>query len=144
MNSCRTHAFGIPQPQEDRGGDRGFNPSRRCIRPRIDCSPPPMVATMVTGGCRVCFGLPSGIDEVVMMAHLNKVSPASPYIINVSSVKKGPVSVGVAKSVGSLWILAVGESFRKVVRWCVVRHLRPLHYFGSTARFGFSNPLYWW
>lgn len=45
------------------------------------------------------------------MAHSNKVSPASPYLDEVrSGADEEPVRVGVAKSVGSLQIFAVGVS----------------------------------
>ena len=48
------------------------------------------------------------------MAHWNKVSPASPYLVNVSSVGEGPVRVAAVRSVGLHWILAVGVSFKGI------------------------------
>ena len=46
------------------------------------------------------FGLYSGIDVVVaVMASWNNVSPASPYLVNVSGVDKGAVRVGVIRYV---------------------------------------------
>lgn len=52
------------------------------------------------------------------MAHSNKVSPASPYLDEVrSGADEEPVRVGVAKSVGSLQIFAVGVSIKEG-NWC--------------------------
>ena len=59
------------------------------------------------------FGLHNGISVVVAtMASWNKVSPASPYLVNVSGVGEEAVRVGAIKSVGFLWILTVGVSFK--------------------------------
>ena len=91
--------------------------------------PPHLIATLVVGGggdlghvlgvvgrslmLKFFFGLVGGIDEVVAtMAHWNNVSPASPYLINVSGVGEEAMRVGVVRLFSFLWILTVGVSFK--------------------------------
>ena len=59
------------------------------------------------------FDLHSGIGVVVAtMASWNKVSPASPYLVNISCIGEGAVRVGVVRSVDFLWILIIGVLFK--------------------------------
>jgi hypothetical protein len=51
--------------------------------------------------------------------HVGIVSPASPYLAGVQfGVNNGPVRVSIARSVGSLQILAIGVSFKGIC-WMV-------------------------
>ena len=59
------------------------------------------------------FDLSSGIGEVVAtIAYWNKVSSASPHLVNVFDISEGTVRVGVVRYVGLLWIFTVGVSFQ--------------------------------
>ena len=59
------------------------------------------------------FGLHSDVGVVVVtMSSWNKVSPVSPYLVNISGVGEGAVRIGAIRSVGFLWILTVAVSFK--------------------------------
>jgi hypothetical protein len=62
----------------------------------------------------IAFCLPNDIGEVeAAVAHWNKASPASPHLVGIQfGVDEGNVRVSVARSVGSLRILAFGVSIK--------------------------------
>ena len=132
--TCTTLFFSRVNRKQKREAAARVNPSRRpscylrLLRPGIDGSSPHLLAALAVGGggdlesafgvvarflmVEFAFGLPSGIGMVVaMMPHWNKVSPDSPYLVNVSSVGEGPVRIGDVRSIGFYWILVVSVSF---------------------------------